>query len=133
MAPTYQKNPRAPYYDKPLSDFSNLYQNDALKFVADILAPWYEVDRENGKFFVYSKEATYRLYDDKREGVMESNEVDWSLTDASYSCIERALHSKIDPKDVEQEEDAVDLENDATQFVTNGIMLKESVLPNLLV
>jgi hypothetical protein len=133
MAPTYRKNPRAPYYDKPLSDFSNLYQNDALKFVADILAPYYEVDREVGKFFVYSKEATYRLYDDKREGVTESNEVDWSLTDASYSCIERALHSKIDPKDVEQEEDAVDLENDATQFVTNGISLNREyrVVTNL--
>lgn len=107
----------APYVDAALTDFSKAIMNDPSMYLADILAPRVRVSKSSGKYYTYDMEAM-RIVQNRREGVTESTEIAYTISDDSYNCVNYALGKTIDPDDVEDAASGIDEEQDAVQYIT---------------
>ena len=76
------------HIDAALSNLAIRYRN--LAFVAEILFPVVPVMKESDKYYVFSREELKSI-DTHRAIGAPSNEADWDVTNATYSCEEYAL------------------------------------------
>lgn len=80
------------HVDAPLTNLAIHYRN--LEFVAPLLLPALPVKNENDKYYVFSREELKEVQAHRAIGA-KSNEIDWDVTTASYTCEEYALSKLI--------------------------------------
>lgn len=113
------------YVDPQLTDISIKYKNDT--FVADTLFPVLNVAKKTGFYFVYDKQ-NLRAHNSERSGVARANRVDYSLIKTPYGpLVEHSLEVPIEYDVLSMYEDPLDPRTDATETVTEMILIEKEV------
>jgi hypothetical protein len=109
------------HQNKPLEGISVAYKN--AEYIADKLAPVYPVAHESDTYYVYSKD-TLRLPETLRAVGAEAHEGDWNVSTASYLMDEHALKHLVADRQRENADPALDLDVDATEYLTDRILFR---------
>ena len=119
------------HVDRTLTNLSIKFGNGAL--IADEVAPRQKVIRDSDSYFIYGKEDK-RVYDALRARGNESNGINsFKTSTATYTLQKYALHDDIGYDDVADADEALDLKKDATEYLTNDILVaREKRVADLL-
>lgn len=112
------------HLDKALTNISIGYTNG--QFIADQIFKPIPVDKQSDKYYVFGKER-FRQHADLRAPGDEANEINWTLSDDQYFCEGHALRHPIADEELQNADDAFDLQTEATELVTEGILLNKEV------
>lgn len=112
------------HIDAALTDISIAYMQDAKNFVNSKVFPVIPVKKQSDKYFIYSKGDTLRIHTQIREAGTESAGAGYDLDKDNYYCDPFALHTEVTDKDRDNADDPLDLDRDATEFVTQDILMK---------
>lgn len=112
------------HIDKALTNISIGYKNE--QFIADEIFKPVSVNKQSDKYYVYGMER-FRQYDDLRAPGTEANEISWTLSDDSYYAEGHALRHPIADEEKQNADAEFDLEADATELVTEGILLNKEI------
>ena len=116
--------------DPALSNVSVKYSNDT--FIADMVFPVLKVAKQTGKYFVYDK-SNLRVDKTLRAAGSGANEVEHNQTTASFITEDHALKEFVPDEIQDQAEAALDPLIDATESVTEKLMLdRELALATIL-
>lgn len=118
--PTVQKV----HIDKVLSNISMGYKNE--QFIADQVFPSLPVNKQSDKYYVYGMER-FRVHNDLRAPGTEANEIDWTLSNDQYFCEGHALRHPIPIEEEQNADEEFNLQSDATELLTEGILLNKEV------
>lgn len=116
------------HVDRPLTNMSIAYIQDEAAFVCGRVFPVVPVDKKSDKYFIYTKDDWFRDDAQLRAPNTESAGGGYDLDNTpSYTCLVYAYH-----KDVDEQEDAnadvpLNMERDATRFVTRKLLLRQEV------
>lgn len=110
--------------DPVLSDVSVAYKNET--YIAEAIFPVKTVKTQSGKYYKYNK-ANLRRNNTRRAPGGKANEVEFGLTTGTYFAEDHALKDKIPFEDLEQADEALDLETDSTEMVTEMLMVDKEV------
>ena len=116
--------PSSVHQDQALENVSIAYKNGDL--VAQKLAPMVPVQHESDVYYVYSRDQL-SLPETARANGAEANKADFSLSTAAYQCVEHALKSVITDRSRANADPALNLEVDATENLTNHILVRQEV------
>lgn len=112
------------HIDKALSNVSIGYTNG--QYIADQVFSPVPVDKQSDKYYVFGKER-FRVHDDLRAPGTEANEISWTLSDDQYFCGGHALRQPISDEETANADEAFNLQVEATELVTEGILLNKEV------
>ncbi len=113
------------HINKPLTNISVGFMQDANEYVADKVFPRVPVSKKSDSYFVYDKEAFTRAIAADRSGSTESAGGGYEVGNATYSCRQKSFHKDV-PSDIAANMDApLDAMRDATEFVTRAMLLKK--------
>jgi len=112
------------HQNRPLENISIAYRNGDL--VADMLFPTLPVVHESDTYYVYTKD-NLRLNQTLRANGAEANEADWALSTASYRLDRHDLKHLVTDDDRNNADKAIKLDIDATEFLTDQILLRKEV------
>jgi hypothetical protein len=112
-------------YDPILSNVALAYSNDA--YIADLLLPALPVNFQTGKHWVYNQ-GRFRNTPSKRATGSKSGEVELSLTTGNpYFCEDHALKQFVPDEDVENATTPTDPYTDATENVSEMLLIGREV------
>lgn len=115
------------YIDQPLTNVSTAYQQADTQFIAGQIAPVVPVEKQSGKYFTYTKADWFRDEAKLRADATESAGSGYGLSTAGYSCDVFALHKDIGEQARANASPQVDLERDATRFITQRMLLRREI------
>lgn len=120
----------AVHVDRALSNISIFFKNPS--YQADRISPPVNVVKESDKYFVYGTEH-FRIPPTLRADKTKTFEVGYSLSTDNYSCDEYGLHELISDRERANSDDALRPEIDATEHVTEVLLLdREYRVANLV-
>lgn len=112
------------HINRPLTNISIAYMQGANEFISDKVFPVIPVDRVSDSYFVYTKNDWFRDEAQVRPPATESAGGGYGITTDSYNTKTWAFHKDV-PWDVRANADAgIDLDRDATEFVTQRLLLR---------
>lgn len=121
--PTFGPQIGQVYVDPLLSNISIAYQNPS--YLADRIFPEVQVTKISGVYFVYDK-SKFIAANDLRAPSTRANRVDYGLVKATYGpLIEHSLEQDIPDELVDQATSPLDPNMDATENVTERILLSK--------
>jgi hypothetical protein len=113
------------YVDPLLSNISIAYNNE--NYLADAVFPEVQVAKISGFYFVYDK-SKFVVADDLRAPSTRANRVDYGLTKQPYGpLVEHSLEQDIPDEVIDQAMAPLDPNIDATENVTERILLSKEV------
>lgn len=108
-----------------LTDVSVAYAQAASGFIADLAAPIIPTRKQSDKYFVYDRQDFLRSDARPRAPGAESAGGGVRISTDTYFCDRVALHQDISDPERENADAALNLDADATEYVTSQIMLKK--------
>lgn len=115
------------HIDAALTNISTAYLQDATNFVAGRVFPTVPVDHKSDKYFTYTKGDFRRNNAKPRAAGTESAGGGFRMSTDNYSCETYALHKDV-PDDIRNNADpAVNVDADATRFVTEQLLIQKEV------
>lgn len=112
------------HVDRPLTTMSVAYMQDQSEFIADKVFPPVPVDKQSDTYYVYDKNDWFRDEARPRAPGTESAGGGFNLSTSPYACIVNAYHKDVDDQTRSNADEGIDLDRDATEFVTRKVMLK---------
>lgn len=113
------------YVSRPLSNISVAYIQESTDFAASTVFPPVPVDHQYGSYYIYNKGDWFRTQAQKRAPRTESAGTGWNISTSTYAADVNAVHTDISDQDrANQDSPILDLDRDATTFVTHDIMLR---------
>jgi hypothetical protein len=112
------------HVNKPLTNISVAYLQDQSGFISDKIFPNVPVKKQSDKYFIYDKDAWFRSDAQKRAPSTESAGSGYTLSQGTYSCDVFALHKDIDDDVRANADKPLDMDRDATMFVTRQMLMK---------
>lgn len=111
----------------PLADFSTLFYNETVGYIADDIFPIKTIPKAQFKLYQYTKDSL-RYRETRRSSGSEASEIEWSAFTRPDLAILHKLKARINPQDERDADAAVsDFDTDAVRFVTEGLQIaKES-------
>ena len=116
--------PRDVVVDPVLSNVSVAYKNES--YISEILFPVFKVEKTTGKYYKFDKSALRRNKTARAPGA-GANEVEHGLTSDSFVTEDHALKEKIPFEVIDQAESALNPESDATESVTEMLIVDKEV------
>jgi hypothetical protein len=113
------------HVDQALTNVSIAYHN--AQFVADQVFPMIPVTKQSNKYFIYSKDR-FRVIEDTRRPGTRANEIDWSLSTDTYFAEGHALAQAIPDELRANADQALDVDVDATETLTDLIYIQRETL-----
>lgn len=113
--------------DVPLTNISIAYMQNANNFVAGDVFPLVSVDKRSDKYFTYDKNDFLRDEAEERAPGTESAGSGYNMSSDSYYCGLPAIHKDIDNKDISEAQVPLDFLRDATEWVSQRLMLRKEV------
>lgn len=115
------------HLNRPLTSVAVAFMQSAEAFVASRVFPTIGVQKKSDSYFVYPRGDWNR--DDMRERApaTESAGGTYTIGDDNYSARVRALHKDIPDEIRANQDDPIDLERDATRFVTHKGLLNREI------
>jgi len=111
----------------PLTNVSVAYMQDKATFIADKVFPRVPVQKQSDLYWKYSKSDWRRTDAQKRAPGTESAGVGWTLDTGQYFCEVWAVHKDIDDQVRANADSNWRLDSDATNFVTNQLLLRRDL------
>ena len=122
-----QPTQSAVHVNRPLTMISVAYMQSQDAFIADKVFPVIPVDKQSDLYFVYTKNDWFRDEAKPRAAGTESAGSGYNTSTDSYKCDVIALHKDV-PDQVRANEDApLNSDRDATEFVTNRLLLRREI------
>jgi hypothetical protein len=115
------------HVDAILSNISVAYIQAQEHFIASKVFPIVPVNKQTDKYYSYTKNDWFRDEAQRRADATESAGSGYGLSTASYSCDVFALHKDIGNQARDNADAGIDLDRDATQFVTQRLMLRQEI------
>lgn len=112
------------HIDTALTNVSTAYQQADDQFIATKVFPIVPVEKQSGKYFTYTKNDWFRDEAKPRADASESAGTGYGMSTASYSCDVFALHKDIGEQARANADPGIDLERDATRFITQRMLLR---------
>lgn len=114
------------HVNRPLTNISVAYLQDLDEFIADKVFPNVPVQKQSDRYFEYPRDQWFRT-DAKKRGVGEESagsgfEIDNTPT---YYADVYALHKDIDDQIRANADAPINIDADATEFVTRGLALRK--------
>lgn len=120
---------RQVHIDAALTNLSVAYIQSADAFIADKVFPIVPVQKQSDRYFVYSKEDWFRDEAKERAGAVESAGGGYDVDNTpSYFCSRYAYHKDVTEEDRANSDTPLNPDQDATDFVTQKLLLKREVL-----
>lgn len=112
------------HIDTPLTDVSTAYIQSEDSYIAAKVFPVVRVQKLSDKYFIYDKNDYFRDEAEERADGDVSAEGDYDLTTGTYSTAEYAFGKVITDKERDNSDPALDPEVDASEYVTQKILIK---------
>jgi len=113
------------YIDPVLSNFAVAYSNPA--YVAEIILPNFKVSKDTGKYFTFDK-TKFRVENSYRAMGDPAREISHSMAaQGTYSINEYALKEFVPDKLVDQADQPIDPEMDATEVVLEKLLVTKEL------
>lgn len=116
------------HVDKPLSNISLAYLQEAEGFVADRAFPVLPVQKQSDKYYIFDKGDFNRDEMKQRAPATESAGSSYRLSNTSYSCDVWALHRDVDDQVRANADDPLNLDREAAEFLSAKALLRKEVL-----
>lgn len=113
--------------DVPLTNISTAYIQSQDAYIAGIVFPEVPVDKQSNKYYTYTKNDWHRDEAQLRRDATESAGSGYGLSTDSYSCDVFALHKDIGYQARNNADAGIDLDRDATEFVTQRLLLRREI------
>ena len=115
------------HINQPLTNVSIAYLQSSSTYIADKVFPKVPVKKQSDLYWKYSK-ADWRRTDAKRRAPStESAGVGWNVTTDQYFAHVYAVHKDIDDQLRSNADSNFNLDRDATEFITNQMLLKRDL------
>ncbi len=116
------------HIDRPLTDMSIAYTQNAADFIASRVLPTRAVTKQSDRYFVYSANAFMRDDAKLRGPGDESAKTGFSLSTDTYFCDKYSLGEMIAYDDIANADEPLNLENDAVDVITHGLLIRRERL-----
>jgi len=117
------------HIDKALTNMSVAYMQEESNFIADKVFPRIPVKKQSDVYFVYNKGDFFRDEARVRAGASESVGGEYGVqTDTPYYCKVYAFHKDVTEQDRANYDDPLDADKDATDFVTQKMLVRREVV-----
>jgi hypothetical protein len=118
------------HVDTALTNVSIAYHN--AQFVADAIFPPIPVTKQSNKYFIYSKDR-FRIMNDARRPGARANEINWTLSTNTYYAEGHALAQAIPDELRANADQAIDVDVDTTETLTDLLFLQREILASNIV
>ena len=116
------------HVNRPLTNMSIAYIQKAEDFVADKVFPILPVMKQSDRYFQYTKDFWFRTGAAKRAPSSESAGGGFNVDNTpTYFCDVWAWHTDVDDQTRSNADEPIDLDRDATLFVTQNLLLRREV------
>ena len=116
------------HVNRPLTNISVAYIQRAQDFVADKVFPIVPVMKQSDRYFVYTKDYWFRTGAARRAPSTESAGGGFHVDNTpNYFCDVWAWHQDVDDQSRANADEPVDLDRDATLFVTQNLLLRREI------
>lgn len=112
------------HIDRPLTNISVAFQQNQSDYIAARVFPQVPVQKQSDQYFTYDKDQWFRTDAQVRAPSTESAGSGYTLNNDNYFAFPYALHKDIDDQLRANADSPINLEREATQFVTNQLLLK---------
>jgi hypothetical protein len=116
------------HVNRPLTNISIAYIQRAQDFIADKVFPIVPVMKQSDRYFVYDKAYWFATVAQKRAPSTESAGGGFSIDNTpTYFCDVWAMHKDVDDQTRANADQPLDLDRDATLFVTQNLLLRREI------
>lgn len=115
------------HVDAALTNISVAFMQDATHFIADQVFPSIPVTHRSDEYFTYDRDDTRRNEVKPRAPGSESAGGGFNMGTDNYSCDVFAFHKDVADQTRANADPAVDVDEDATRFVTSQFMIQREV------
>jgi hypothetical protein len=115
------------HHNVPLTNISIAYIQNKDLFIAERVFPRVPVEKQSDLYWKYHKGEWRRTDVEKRAPSTESVGVGWNVTQDSYFCHVFAVHKDVDDQLRANADAAFNLDRDATEFITQQLMLHRDI------
>lgn len=114
------------HVNRPLTNISVAFVNNG-PFVADKIFARIPVSKQSDSFYTYDKAAWLRSVAQDRAPGTESAGGGWTVSTDTYRCAVKAIHKDIDDQTRTNQDQPLNLDREATMWVTRQILLKREI------
>lgn len=115
------------HVDRVLTNISVAYIQSVANFIAGRVFPVVPVEKKSDKYFTYTKNDWFRDEAQRRAPGTESAGSGYGLSTADYSCDVWAFHKDVDDQTRANADAPLNVDRDATQFVTQRMLLRQEI------
>ena len=112
------------HIDRALTNISVAFMQDDDTFLVEQYFPLVKVSKRSDKYFVYNKGDMLRILAQKRAPSTESAGAGYELKTENYFCEKYALHHDVSDEERDNSDTPLNAFRDATQFVTDNLLMK---------
>lgn len=117
------------HVNQPLTNISIAYIQQATAFIADKVFPNVPVQKQSDRYYRYLREDWFRVEAQERAPATESAGGGWRIDNTpTYFCRVYAVHKDIDDQIRANADAPINLDRDATEWVTQQMLLKRETL-----
>lgn len=113
--------------DMILTNISVAYIQRADHFVSWQVFPTVSVEKQRDIYYTYDQDDWFRDEAEPRADGTESAGTGYGLSTDNYSCDVYAIHKDIGPQAMQNADEPLNLERDASQLVTQKMMLRQEI------
>lgn len=111
----------------PLTNVSIAYMQSSSAYISDKIFPKVPVQKQSDLYWRYSKSDWRRTDVARRAPSTESKGVGWTMDTDSYFAHVYAVHKDVDDQLRSNADSNFNLDRDATEFITNQMLLKRDI------
>ena len=116
------------HVNMPLTSISIAWMQDQREFVADRAFPTVNVQHQANRYYVYDRDNWFRAQAEKRALSSESAGSGFTLDNTpTYFADVFAFHKDVDDQVRANQDQVIDIDRDATEFVSRDLMLKREL------
>ncbi len=116
------------HVNRPLTNMSIAYIQKAVDFVADKVFPVVPVMKQADRYFSYDKKYWFQTKAEKRAPASESAGGGFHVDNTpNYFCDPWAFHTDVDDQTRANADQPLDLDRDATMYVTQNMLLRREL------
>lgn len=117
------------HIDKALTNISVAYMQEESSFIADKVFPIIPVKKQSDVYFIYNKGDFFRDEARVRAGASESVGGEYGVEASDpYYCKVHAFHKDVTEQDRANYDEPLDADQDATDFVTQKMLIRREVV-----
>lgn len=124
-----QPTPSDVHVNIPLTQISIAWLQDQREFVAEKVFPMVPVAKQSDRYYKYDRGNWFRAQAKKRPPAAESAGSGWTIDNTpTYFADVYAIHKDVDDQVRANQDSVLDVDREATEFVSRDLMLKKELV-----